>query len=252
MRIGRLRLEIVLVLALVLLWTLSTLGSFLVNAASNDSSGKPALAFNLLPRATELPPTPTKTPTVEPTQTPTSTPLPPLATNTPTVHWTPTATPTIVPTVSPELATLVRRYGFNPNERFILVNQNLQQMTVADKNVVRTFPVSTGDPERLWHTPAWSGRVGKYWGTFSTGEVYADYGWYLFKARGSILIHGAPYTFDELGNKIYQDLDAIGAYPASHGCIRMTPNDVEWLTNWNPLDVAMIILPYDGGNSRQG
>mgnify|MGYP003606382462 CR=1 FL=1 len=204
---------------------------------------------------TPLPPTPTKTPTVAPTPSVTPTPLTPLPTNTPVL---PTVTPapivqtTPVPTVSPDLADLVRTYGFDPAQRFIVVNQNLQEMVVGEGSTVRTFPVSTGDPEKLWRTPAWSGRVGDYWGTFSARGVYADHGWFLFKAGGSILIHGAPYTFDAQGNKVYEQLDAMGLYPASRGCIRMNPADIEWLSAWNPSNVPVIILPYDGGSSREG
>ncbi len=228
------------------------LGLVLLTGCS--SAGGP-LALVLGQGPTPLPPTPTKTPTVAPTPSATPTLPAPLPTNTPVL---PTATPvpasqaTPVPTVSPDLADLVRGYGFDPTQRFIVVNQNLQQMTVGEGSTVRTFPVSTGDPEKLWRTPAWSGRVGNYWGTFSTRGVYADHGWYLFKAGGSILIHGAPYTVDELGNKIYEQLDALGLYPASRGCIRMNPADIEWLSQWNPQDVPIIILPYDGGTSREG
>lgn len=232
---------------------LAVVTGLLLLSGCGSAGGPLALALGQGP--TPLPPTPTKTPTVAPTASATPTPLAPLPTNTPLL---PTATPapasqaTPVPTVSPDMADLVRAYGFDPTQRFIVVNQNLQQMTVGDGSAVRTFPVSTGDPEKLWRTPAWSGQVGHYWGTFSTRGVYADHGWYLFKAGGSILIHGAPYTFDEQGNKIYEQLDAMGLYPASRGCIRMNPADIEWLSQWNPENVPIIILPYDGGTSREG
>ncbi|QLQ05033.1 MAG: L,D-transpeptidase [Anaerolineae bacterium] len=93
--------------------------------------------------------------------------------------------------------------------------------------------------------------MGDYWGTFSARGI-RDHGWFLFKAGGSILIHGAPYTFDAQGNKVYEQLDAMGLYPASRGCIRMNPADIEWLSAWNPSNVPVIILPYDGGSSREG
>ena len=240
-------------MALRVTFVLAIVWGLLLLAGCTGTAGPLAFVFGQAP--TPLPPTPTKTPTVAPTPSATPTPLAPLATNTPIM---PTATPvpaspvTPVPTVSPDLANLVRTYGFDPTQRFIVVNQNLQQMMVGEGSVVRMFPVSTGDPEKLWRTPAWSGRVGTYWGTFSTRGVYADHGWYLFKAGGSILIHGAPYTFDEQGNKVYEQVDAIGLYPASRGCIRMNPADIEWLSQWNPENVPVIILPYDGGTSREG
>jgi len=105
---------------------------------------------------------------------------------------------------------------------------------------MKVVPVSTGKPDPDTCTPAWTGRVGYYQGTFYNFNAYADDAWHLFKARASILIHGAPYFYRD-GGKVYQDLDALGNYPSSHGCIRLHPDDARWFTSWEPKGVPVII-----------
>jgi lipoprotein-anchoring transpeptidase ErfK/SrfK len=108
---------------------------------------------------------------------------------------------------------------------------------------IRTIPVSTGDPSSVeTHTPAWEGEVGHYVGTFQSFGVHADHGWYLFEHYGSMLVHGAPYILDG-ETKVYQDLDALGDRPQSHGCIRLPPNEIVWFTEWNPQGAHVIIRP---------
>ncbi|MFZ2521158.1 MAG: L,D-transpeptidase [Anaerolineae bacterium] len=235
-----------------LLVAVTLLGALAVNAGvSGPGAQEPGLLMALLGRATSLPPTPTKTPTVAPEFTATPTPPTPLPTDTPLPTATPTAAPVTTaaaaPGVTDELATLVRSYGYDPGGRFIVVDQDLQQMIVAERGAIRLFPVSTGDPEKHTRTPAWNGYVGAYWGTFSSFGVFADEGWFLFRSNGSILIHGAPYVRDNQGNKVYQQIESIGTYPASRGCIRLKPEDSAWFSTWQPEGVPAIILPFGGG-----
>ncbi len=108
---------------------------------------------------------------------------------------------------------------------------------------IRRIPVSTGLPDQEETvTPAWEGEVGHYVGTFFSFGVWADEAWYLFEHYGSMLIHGAPYV-KENGNKVYQELDALGVRPASHGCIRLPPEEAEWFSAWQPTGAHVIILP---------
>ncbi len=108
---------------------------------------------------------------------------------------------------------------------------------------IRSIPVSTGLPDQVeTKTPGWEGEVGRYVGTFFAFDVWADDAWYLFENYGSMLIHGAPYIKQD-GKKVYQELDALGVRPASHGCIRLPPEDSEWFTAWEPRGAFMIILP---------
>jgi lipoprotein-anchoring transpeptidase ErfK/SrfK len=157
-----------------------------------------------------------------------------------------TATPEPVTTPEPmpaKLAEVVKQYGIDPSRRFIVVDAATQQMIVWEPGrPVREIPVSTGDESRGYRTPAWYGLVGKYVGTFQAHGVYADEGWYLFEDAGSILIHSAPYKRVD-GVKAYEDMEALGSYPASRGCIRLRPEDALWFTEWEPKGVPLVILP---------
>jgi lipoprotein-anchoring transpeptidase ErfK/SrfK len=108
---------------------------------------------------------------------------------------------------------------------------------------IRRIPVSTGKPDQIeTHTPAWEGEVGKFVGTFFAYGTWADEAWYLFEHYGSMLIHGAPYL-KENGQKVYQELDALGVRPLSHGCIRLPPEEAAWFSSWKPQGAHVIILP---------
>ena len=205
---------------------------------------------DLWPRLTA---TPTRTPrptatalkrsVVEPaivsfTPTPTSTPSPADA----------TAAARQADALTPYLAQIVAQYGMNPARRFIVVDPNRQRMTIWEPGrSMRELPISTGDEDQGYRTPAWYGLVGKYWGTFHAFGVYADEGWFLYNdPTGSILIHSAPYRLID-GQKHYEDLDALGNYPASHGCIRLLPEDAAWFTAWQPQGVPLVVLPKKTG-----
>lgn len=133
--------------------------------------------------------------------------------------------------------------------RFLLVNQDEQIMYVyEDGIIVRTIPVSTGQPVTNAFTPAWRGTVGQDWGsgTFLDTQLWSDYMWYLFPGpEGSILIHSVPYTRDG-DRKIYDRLDALGLEPTSRGCVRISPEDAAWLKQWDPVDVPIQITPWSG------
>ncbi len=187
------------------------------------------------------PPRPTSTPWPTPASMPTPIPLP-----------TPTSTPVSMPAPTPDarIRALVEENGFDPAGRFIVVDQDRQRMMVVEDGViVADLPVSTGDPDRGYRTPAWVGRVGEYWGTFSASGVSADEAWFLFKDGGSILIHGAPYVVED-GVKKYKEMYALGTFPASRGCIRLHPEDAEWFTRWGPYNVPIIILPWTRGPAQ--
>ncbi|HOR00893.1 MAG TPA: L,D-transpeptidase [Anaerolineae bacterium] len=169
--------------------------------------------------------------TADPALAPTATPLPPFTPRpTATRARTPTPTPTATPV--PVLS------------RSIFVDQDAQMMHVYENGVeIRTIPCSTGLPVASKLTPAWVGRVGRYAGSFFSFGTYQDEGWYLFE---DFLIHGAPYLWKdgiEGGTKVYQELDALGVRPVSHGCVRISPQDALWLTEWDPEGVPASISP---------
>jgi lipoprotein-anchoring transpeptidase ErfK/SrfK len=203
----RLRITLALVLALVL-----------VACATED-----AVTVTVTPLAYTgtLPATPTSTPTATLT-----------ATNTPT----PTRTPRPSPTATP-----------GPQARFrrlVVIDQDAQTMVVyQDGEEIRRMPVSTGLPDRPeTMTPAWEGEVGRFVGTFFAFDVWADEAWYLFDHYGSMLIHSAPYVLED-GEKVYQELDALGVRPASHGCIRLPPEEAVWFSAWEPQGAHVMIYP---------
>jgi lipoprotein-anchoring transpeptidase ErfK/SrfK len=199
------------------------------------------------PQPYTLAPLPTRTP--KPTFTPT--PAVDMSAQSDAVPPTPTATvmaaqptPAPTPTYSSPAAAEVPKTG-----RAILVDQDQQYMYIFENGVeIRAIPCSTGDPQNHG-TKAWRGVVGEYVGTFYSYGTYADYAWYLFDDHGRIMIHGAPYIFDENGQRIYLELDALGRYPVSHGCIRIHPDEARWLTFWNPKGVPIIITPWTGKRS---
>ena len=129
--------------------------------------------------------------------------------------------------------------------RFIYLDQGTQFMYVFENGeLLREIPCSTGLPDDDKYTEEWSGAVGDYWGTFFAFDVYADEAWYLYKSAGSILVHSLPYVYRN-GYKVYLDRDALGVRPASHGCIRIAPEDAAWFTAYNPKGVLMTITdPY--------
>jgi lipoprotein-anchoring transpeptidase ErfK/SrfK len=107
--------------------------------------------------------------------------------------------------------------------------------------LIRRIPVSTGIPDQPeTMTPAWEGEVGRFVGTFTSFGVWADEAWYLFDHYGSMLIHGAPYI-EENGQKEYQELELLGVRPASHGCIRLPPEESTWFSAWKPRGAHVII-----------
>jgi LPXTG-site transpeptidase (sortase) family protein len=128
-----------------------------------------------------------------------------------------------------------------PGRKAILVDQATQLMHLFKDGLhVRTMPVSTGLPE--FYTPAYSGHVRYNYGTIHTDEgLLADDAWYLFDSTSRIYIHGAPYEMAADGSKTYLELEVIGQRPASHGCIRLLPEDAAWLTAWNPEGAAIVI-----------
>lgn len=145
--------------------------------------------------------------------------------------------------IPPTLASVLDRYQINLQQRFLVVDQDAQQMIVCDPGEpLRVLAISTGGADG-YITPPWSGRVGWYVGTISSFNTFADHAWYLFQSLDSILIHGLPYRIID-NHKVYEGSDALGVEPVSHGCIRLSPEDARWLTAWNPYNVQIAILPF--------
>lgn len=195
--------------------------------------------------------TPTETPTPSVTASTTSSPLPTVVPTspTPTVSPSPTVTLTPSPTMTPTATLTPSATPFaldtHPEwPRYIYIDQMAQRMYIFESGTLtRTILCSTGLPTAALHTPAWQGTVGWFVGTFFSFDLYADEAWFLF--NDGFLIHSLPYLKDKDGNKVYQDRDALGVRPTSHGCIRIAPEDAVWLSDWNPTGVPFTITdPY--------
>ena len=183
-------------------------------------------------------------PSVMPSRTATATPSAFAASGWRTFDGMASRTPTPTPVAEP--ATTPFPFDTRPDlDRYIYIDQWTQHMYVFEYGkLVREIPASCGLPDSDKYTEPWSGQVGAYWGTFYAFDVFADEAWYLYMSVGSILIHSLPYTLQN-GYKVYQDRDALGVRPASHGCVRIAPEDAAWLTQWNPEGVeATVTDPY--------
>ncbi len=237
-----------LIVAAIVVWAFGLGSALQVKSTSGqklaaDASPTPTLTTAESTSAT-LEPTPTPSAETSETPTPTERPLDKPASPSPTATATqrPVYTPTrpAVPFGTPTIPA---------TGRFLLVNQDEQKMHVYENGVeIRAIPVSTGAPVANAFTPPWRGVVGDYWGggPFRDKNYWADYMWYLFPGEeGSILIHSVPYL--RSGDmKIYDRPDALGVRPASHGCVRISPEDAEWLKAWDAVGVPIEITPWSG------
>ncbi|MBU0493034.1 MAG: L,D-transpeptidase family protein [Chloroflexi bacterium] len=181
--------------------------------------------------------TPSPTPTAAPTSTASPTPLPSFARPTESHPANPSPTPisTRGPVPSPT-------FGPDAQGRAIVIDQDTQTLTVYEGGYpLRVIPCSTGAPDTP--TPPWTGVVGYYRPWFESFGTRVDDAWWIFRDwDGNYYIHGLPYTVEN-GVKVYQDREFLGRRPVSHGCIRISPEDIEWLTWWNPLGVPCTIKP---------
>lgn len=108
---------------------------------------------------------------------------------------------------------------------------------VEDGAVVGVFPVSSGNGELYDHPNGYVGRATTPTGDFSfyrrvdgvrrapLGELYRP--WYF---RGGFALHGSG---------------SVPAYPASHGCVRVTRWDADWLADRLELGMAVHIWAGD-------
>lgn len=132
-------------------------------------------------------------------------------------------------------------------DKFIFIDQFTQMMHVYEfGEPIRSMPVSTGRPTSVTLTRSWQGKVGADYGSGPIREYLVDYSWYLREGLyGGILIHSVPYTVaDKI--KHYDQPDALGVYPSSHGCIRLGEADAAWLKQWNPVGAEIEITRLPG------
>ncbi|WP_206154961.1 L,D-transpeptidase [Clostridium muellerianum] len=117
-----------------------------------------------------------------------------------------------------------------------LVKQNIN--IIKNENVIKTIPCSTGimgnqDTE----TP-----LGIFYiqtkGEYFYSNKYKEGARYYIKFFSNYLIHSIPV--DKKGNIIEDERKKIG-FPSSHGCIRISVSDAEWIYKNIPENSAVII-----------
>ena len=54
------------------------------------------------------------------------------------------------------------------------------------------------------------------------------------------------------GGKVYDQPDALGVRPSSHGRIRLSPEEAQWLEAWDPVGVPIQIAAWPGLVQRIG
>lgn len=206
---------------------------------------QPLQKINHISTTVDLPSTrPTPWPTFTPWTTSTPCPMHTCSTSPPKPVLEASLTPTTLPT--PISVTRLTTKTVTPptlHGKALVVDQTTQALYVyEDGQEIRALPVSTG--KRQSYTPAFEGRIDRYTKTLYGYGTLSDHAWYLAEATGAIYLHGAPYTQIN-GKKAYQDLEAIGIRPSSHGCIRLHPLDAAWLARWDPRDTPIIITRPD-------
>lgn len=132
-------------------------------------------------------------------------------------------------------------------DKFIFIDQFTQMMHLYESGEpIRSMAVSTGRPTSVTLTRSWQGTVGPDYGGGPIRSYRVDYNWYLRQGLyGGIFIHSVPYT---VANQIkyYDQPDALGVYPSSHGCIRLGEADAAWLKQWNPVGAEIEITRLPG------
>ena len=127
--------------------------------------------------------------------------------------------------------------------RRLLIDQAAQVMRVYENGAeTRILPVSTGMLTSKTFTRAWQGTVGRDMGAVPVeGGMHVEQAWYLFPdVFGNILIHSVPYV--QQGTlRVYDQPEALGVRPSSHGCIRISEEDARWLREWDPVGASIEI-----------
>ena len=138
--------------------------------------------------------------------------------------------------------------------RRLVVDQDAQVMYVYEDGAeIRSLPVSTGMLTSKTFTRAWEGRVGQDMGAVPVdGGMQVEQAWHLFPdVFGNILIHSVPYVEHDSG-RTYDQPEALGVRPSSHGCIRISEEDAAWLREWDPVGVPIEITGPPGPIRQAG
>lgn len=107
----------------------------------------------------------------------------------------------------------------------ITINLNKQELTFIDKSGQKaTFHCSSGKDG--YETPT---------GNF---KVYAKERMAISYKYGNTPM---PFTLWFYGSYGIHASNSVPNYPASHGCVRLSPENAEWLFNKTPINTSVIV-----------
>ena len=124
----------------------------------------------------------------------------------------------------------------------IIVDKSMQRLAYWDNETFKVYlfcPVSTGiDPS---DTPE---------GIFKTSDYYPEWhelfynqwAYGAIRINGSILLHSTPYASPNISSLDELELAKLGT-PASHGCIRMSTENILYLVQNVPKGTRVIVMP---------
>ena len=183
----------------------------------------------------------TPTPTPEPTPTPTPTPTPePTPTPTPTPE--PTAYQSVEYPLTPQSLRTneggrypeEERLNEDPDKFYTVVDLTNQAVFVYEKDeageytvLVREMICSSGI-EDGYRSPRGTFKMGEDYKRFAFFVHYNCYAQYWSQIRGRIYFHSVPYSERDDRYLIEEEFWLLGQ-PASHGCIRLLPDDAQWV-----------------------
>ncbi|MFA4930726.1 MAG: L,D-transpeptidase family protein [Patescibacteria group bacterium] len=114
-----------------------------------------------------------------------------------------------------------------------------QRMTIIENyQIINQFPISTG----TWDMPTPIGTHQIYNhipNAYSTPYDLYMPNWMAITSDGSYGIHGLPYWQYSWG-RVYEGENHLG-WRVSHGCIRLSLANAEWLYDWAPNGTTVIV-----------
>ena len=180
-------------------------------------------------------PAPTPSPTPEPTPTPTPSPTPsptpePTAYQSAAYPLTPKSLRTYEGGRYPEETPL----NEDPEKFYAVVDLTNQVVFIYEKDaageytvLVRAMICSSGIEEGS-PSPRGTFQMGEDYKRFAFFVNFGCYAQYWSQIRGRIYFHSVPYSERDDRYLIEEEFWLLGQ-PASHGCIRLLPDDAQWI-----------------------
>lgn len=124
----------------------------------------------------------------------------------------------------------------------IVVSKSLQQLIYWDNETQQIFlacPVSTG--LEADSTPTGIFKTSDYYPTWHA-LFYNQYAYGAIRIYDHILLHSVPYLAQDAMSLDLAEQAKLGM-PASHGCIRMSTENIQFLVQTVPKGTRVVVLP---------